>query len=46
MESAVKTVRILQIAMLVSITMYVFIGERMAPGPRSASPVLFYAFFW
>ena len=45
MESAVKTVRIIQIAMLVSIAMYVFIGERMAPGPRSASPVLFYAFF-
>ena len=44
MESAVKTVRIIQIAMLVSIAMYVFTGERMAPGPRSASPVLFYAF--
>jgi|SRR5438128_6334276 len=44
MESAVKTVRILQIAMLVSITMYVFIGERMAPGPSSVSPVVFYVF--
>ena len=44
MESAVKTVRILQIAMLVSIAIYVFIGERIAPGPRSASPVFFYTF--
>lgn len=44
MESALKTVRIIQIAMLVSIAMYVFIGERMAPGPSSVSPVVFYVF--
>jgi hypothetical protein len=43
MESAVKVVRLIQVAMLVSIVILVFIGERMAPTPQPASdPTVFY----
>jgi len=42
MESTVRTLRLLQIAMLVSIVLYVLIGERLAQ-QRSPNAALFYA---
>jgi len=42
MESTVKAIRIIQVAMLVSIALYVFIGQRLTSVARAANPVLFY----
>jgi len=42
MESTVKAIRIIQIAMLVSIALYVFIGQSLASAARASNPVIFY----
>jgi hypothetical protein len=43
MQSAVKMLRMIQIALLVSIGMYVLVGELVGPhGPVSGTPTLFY----
>src|SRR5437879_6807691 len=42
MESTVKAIRIIQIAMLASIALYVFIGQRLTSAARAANPVFFY----
>ena len=43
MPAAAKIVRLIQIVMLVSIVIYVFIGERLAPTPQPApDPTVFY----
>ncbi len=43
METVLRTLRILQIAMLVSIVLYVWIGERVAQNVVRANPVFYYA---
>ncbi len=43
METVLRTLRILQIAMLVSIALYVWIGERVAENVVRANPVFYYA---
>src|SRR5215472_4725200 len=42
MESAIKVVRIIQIAMLVSVVLYVGVGEGVGSVPKLNNPVLFY----
>ena len=42
MESAIKVVRAIQIAMLVSVVVYVLVGEGIGSVPRLNNPVLFY----
>jgi hypothetical protein len=42
MESAIKVIRAIQIAMLVSVFVYVAVGERVGAIPRLSNPVLFY----
>jgi len=42
MESAIKVVRIIQIAMLVSVVLYVVVGEGVGSVPKLNNPVLFY----
>src|ERR1700757_1565378 len=42
MESAIKVIRMIQIAMLVSVVLYVIVGERVGSVPRLNNPVLFY----
>lgn len=42
MEATVRMLRLLQIAMLVSIGLYVFIGERVALPPTIPNPAVFY----
>jgi hypothetical protein len=42
MESAIKVVRTVQIALLVSVALYVAVGERVGAIQRFQSPVLFY----
>jgi F0F1-type ATP synthase membrane subunit c/vacuolar-type H+-ATPase subunit K len=42
MESAIKVVRAIQIAMLVSVLLYVIVGERVGTVPQLNHPVLFY----
>jgi hypothetical protein len=42
MESAIKVVRAIQIAMLVSVVLYVAVGEGIGSGPRLNHSVLFY----
>lgn len=42
MESAIKVIRALQIAMLVSVILYVAVGEGIGSVPRLNNPVLFY----
>ncbi len=39
MESAIRLLRMLRIAMLLSIVTYVFVGERAGPGPKATDPV-------
>lgn len=43
METALRTIRILQIAMLISIALYVWIGERVAENVARANPAFYYA---
>ena len=43
METVLRTLRILQIAMLISIALYVWIGERVAENVLRANPVFYYA---
>jgi len=42
MESAIKVIRAVQIAMLVSVILYVVVGEGIGSVPRLNNPVLFY----
>ena len=42
MEAAVRVLRTIQIAMLVSIGLYVFVGERVASAKNAPDPALFY----
>jgi len=42
MESAIKVIRAVQIAMLVSVVLYVAVGEGIGSVPRLNNPVLFY----
>jgi len=42
-ESAIKIVRLLQIAMLLSVAMLVVVGEMVGSIPRLSNPTLFYA---
>jgi len=42
MESAIKVIRAVQIAMLVSVILYVAVGEGIGSVPRLNNPVLFY----
>lgn len=42
MESAIKLIRAVQIAMLVSVILYVVVGEGIGSVPRLNNPVLFY----
>jgi hypothetical protein len=43
MPSAVKTLRIIQIALLVSMGVYVLVGELVGPPVSNGRPTLFYA---
>ncbi len=43
MESAIKIVRLLQIAMLLSVLLLVMVGEMVGSIPRLSNPTLFYA---
>ena len=43
METAVKVVRLLQIAMLLSVALLVVVGEMVGSIPRLSNPTLFYA---
>ena len=43
MEASVKLLRTVQIAMLVSIGLYVLVGERIGAVPRLNNPTMFYA---
>jgi hypothetical protein len=42
MESAIKVVRAIQIGLLVSVVVYVVVGERVGSIPRLNDPVVFY----
>lgn len=42
MESAIKVVRAIQIGLLVSVVLYVVVGERVGSVPRLNDPVVFY----
>jgi hypothetical protein len=42
MESAIRVVRAIQIAMLISVGVYVLVGEGVKSAPGLNSPVLFY----
>lgn len=42
MESAIKLIRAVQIAMLVSVILYVAVGEGIGSVPKLNNPVLFY----
>src|SRR5882762_3160729 len=42
MDSAIRVVRAIQIAMLVSVVLYVIVGEGIGSVPRLNNPVLFY----
>jgi hypothetical protein len=42
-ESAIKIVRLLQIAMLLSVLLLVIVGEMVGSIPRLSNPTLFYA---
>jgi hypothetical protein len=42
MESAIKVIRIIQIALLVSVVLYVVVGERVGSIPKLNNPVVFY----
>ena len=42
MDSVLRLLRTIQVALLVSIALYVFIGERVAPRPRPANPAVYY----
>lgn len=44
MTATLRTVRLIQIAMLVSIALCVLIGERTGTGAATPKPMLFYAF--
>jgi hypothetical protein len=43
MENAIKIVRLIQIAMLLSVGMFVVAGEMVGPIPKLSNPTLFYA---
>ena len=43
MEAVLRTLRILQIAMLTSIALYVWIGERIADNVPRGNPAIYYA---
>ena len=43
MENAIKVVRAIQIAMLVSVALFVLTGEMVGTIPRFSDPTLFYA---
>lgn len=42
MESAIKVIRAIQIALLVSVVLYVVVGERVGTIPKLNDPVVFY----
>src|ERR1700758_3588136 len=42
MESAIRIIRAIQIALLVSVVLYVIIGERVGTIPKLNDPVVFY----
>src|ERR1700757_2412654 len=42
MESAIKVIRAIQIALLVSVVLYVIVGERVGTIPKLNDPVVFY----
>src|SRR5215468_9889909 len=42
MDSAIKAIRIVQIALLVSVVLYVVVGEKVGSVPKLNNPVLFY----
>jgi hypothetical protein len=42
MESAIKVIRAIQIALLVSVVLYVAVGEKVGSVPRLNNPVVFY----
>lgn len=43
MDSAIKVVRLIQVAMLVSVVLFVLIGEVVGSIPKLSDPTLFYA---
>lgn len=43
MDASVKILRAIQIAMLVSIVLYVLIGQRVGSAPKLNDPTIFYA---
>ena len=43
MENAIKIVRVIQIAMLLSVGMFVVAGEMVGSSPKLSDPTLFYA---
>lgn len=43
MDSAIKIVRLIQVAMLVSVALFVLIGEVVGSIPKLSDPTLFYA---
>lgn len=42
MDASVKMLRVIQVAMLASIVLYVVIGERLGMVPRLSDPTMFY----
>jgi|SRR5215468_6120208 hypothetical protein len=42
MDSAIKAIRIVQIALLVSVVLYVVVGEKVGSIPKLNNPVVFY----
>ena len=43
MDSAIKVVRLIQVAMLVSVVLFVLVGEVVGSIPKLSDPTLFYA---
>jgi hypothetical protein len=44
MDSTIRLLRIIQIALLVSMVLYVFLGESLGPGPKPTNPAVYYVF--
>jgi hypothetical protein len=44
MDSTIRLLRIIQIALLASVVVYVFLGESLAPSPRPTNPAVYYVF--
>ena len=43
MDAAIKIVRLIQVAMLVSVALFVVLGEVVGSIPKLSNPTLFYA---